>query len=135
MKKPIRNYLVGSALALVASAAFGHDRDDLSPAAATELYYNAQVYTPEGWAEAMAVADGVILAVGTNEEMAQQADAATRRMDMQGRTLLPGLHDAHVHVLFAGMEQFACGFEPGASPERISQRVGECVADALTESE
>jgi predicted amidohydrolase YtcJ len=123
-------FIAGTALALVASSAAAHERDDLSPAAATEIYYNAQVRTSAGWAEAMAVADGVIMAVGSNDEVAALADAATRRMDMQGRTLLPGIHDAHVHSLFAGMEQFACGFEPGASPQRIAQRVGECVAEA-----
>ena len=122
-------FIAGTALALVASSAAAHERDDLSPAAATEIYYNAQVRTSAGWAEAMAVADGVIMAVGSNDEVAALADAATRRMDMQGRTLLPGIHDAHVHSLFAGMEQFACGFEPGASPQRIAQRVGEVVVD------
>ena len=125
-----RHYLAGSALALIASTAIAHDRDQLAPAKATDLYYNAQVYTPDGWAEALAVADGVIVAVGSNEDVAQHADVATRRMDMGGRTLLPGLHDAHVHVLFAGMEQFACGFEPGASPERIAARVSECAEQA-----
>ncbi|MWV27547.1 amidohydrolase [Aurantiacibacter rhizosphaerae] len=127
--------LAGTAITLatslaIATTATAHERDDLAAEHATEIYYNAQVHTPDGWAEAMAVADGVILATGTNEEVAQLADAATRRMDMGGETILPGLHDAHVHVLFAGMEQFACGFEPGASPDRIAQRVGECVANA-----
>ena len=126
----ISRYLAGSALALMAGAAVAHDRDDLSPEAATEIFYNAQVYTPDGWAEAMAVADGVIVAVGSNEDVARHADVATTRMDMGGQTLLPGLHDAHVHVLFAGMEQFACGFEPGATPDRIAERVAECAAAA-----
>ena len=80
-----------------------HERDNLAPEAATEIYYNGQVRTPAGWAEALAVADGVIVAVGSNEDVAAMANAATRRMDMQGRTLLPGIHDAHVHALFAGM--------------------------------
>ena len=124
------HYLAGTALALIASSAVAHDRDDLTPDAATELYYNAQVYTPGGWEEAMAVADGVIIAVGSNEEVAHLANAATRRTDMHGQTLLPGLHDAHVHALFAGMEQFACGFEPGANPERIAQRVAACASEA-----
>ena len=112
------------------SAASAHERDDMAREHATEIYFNGDVRTPDGWAEAMAVADGIILATGTNEEVAKFADAATRRMDLAGQTVLPGLHDAHVHALFAGLEQFACGFEPGASPERIAQRVGECVADA-----
>jgi len=119
-----------AALAFVATPLVAHETDDMSPAAATEVYHNGQIRTPDGWAQAMAVADGVILAVGTNEEVAALENAATRRMDLGGKALLPGLHDAHVHVLFAGMEQYACGFEPGATPERISAAVSECVAAA-----
>ncbi|MXP40701.1 amidohydrolase family protein [Altererythrobacter soli] len=97
------------------------------PAKADTVYYNAEVRTPTGWAQAMAVADGVIMATGSNEEINKLEGAGTTRVDLAGRTILPGLHDAHVHSLFAGMEQFACGFAPGAKPAEIASAVKACV--------
>lgn len=50
-------------------------------------------------AEAIAVRGGRIIAVGSSDEIATLRGAATRTIDLAGRTLLPGLTDAHVHPL------------------------------------
>ena len=118
----------GLALALMASPLAAQEAE--APRTATKAFYNGEIRTPTGWVEAMALADGVILALGSNEEIARYETAATERLDLAGQTVLPGLHDAHVHVLFAGMEQFACGFAPGAQPDAIAAAVRECVANA-----
>ena len=47
---------------------------------------------------AMAIADGRILKVGTNEEMEGLADENTKIIDAEGKTVLPGLGDAHLHA-------------------------------------
>ncbi len=49
-------------------------------------------------AEALAVKDGRILAVGDLDEVAGHAGADTRRVDLAGRTLAPGFIDGHAHV-------------------------------------
>src|SRR5688500_5945458 len=54
-------------------------------------------------AEAVAVADGRILAVGQLEDVEGTAHANTRRLDLAGRTLLPGFYDAHIHLWKVGM--------------------------------
>jgi predicted amidohydrolase YtcJ len=89
---------------------------------------NGQVKTPSGWAEAMAIRDGIIVAVGDSLTIEAMRDRETDVIDLGGDTVLPGLHDSHVHALFAGLEQFACGFEPGASPQAIAAAVAACVA-------
>jgi predicted amidohydrolase YtcJ len=99
----------------------------VAPDTATHVFYNGEIRTPSGWVQAMAVADGVILAMGTNEEIAALEGSQSERLDLAGKTVLPGIHDAHVHSLFAGMEQFACGFEPGAGPDAIAAAVKACV--------
>ena len=48
-------------------------------------------------AEAVAVRDGRIVAVGSKTELAGLADRHTERVDLDGRTLLPGLIDPHMH--------------------------------------
>lgn len=50
-------------------------------------------------AEAMAVRDGKIVAVGTNQEMAKCGGTATRTVDLGGKTVLPGLIDVHTHAM------------------------------------
>lgn len=101
---------------------------NLESETADAVFLNAQVRTPAGWAEAIALKNGIILDIGSNAEIAARENAQTARVDLKGATVLPGLHDSHVHVLFAGMEQFACGFAPGATPEAIAAAVRECVA-------
>lgn len=49
--------------------------------------------------EALAVRDGRIASAGTTAEVAGCAHAGTRRIDLRGRTVLPGLIDVHTHAL------------------------------------
>jgi predicted amidohydrolase YtcJ len=58
-------------------------------------------------AEAVAVADGRILAVGSNTEVGGYAGPSTRRFDLNGRSLLPGFIDAHQHFVGVGGAQYA----------------------------
>jgi hypothetical protein len=89
---------------------------------------NGQIKTPSGWAEAVAIRGGIIVAVGEAETIGAMSGPETEILDLGGDTVLPGLHDLHVHPLMAGMEQFACGLEPGASARAIAGAVKACVA-------
>ena len=53
-------------------------------------------------AQAVAIRGDRIVAVGTNQEMAQLAGPDARRIDLRGRTVIPGLIDNHLHLLRAG---------------------------------
>ncbi|MCZ6706378.1 MAG: amidohydrolase [Chloroflexi bacterium] len=53
-------------------------------------------------AEAVAIAGDRILAVGSNATVLGHAGPATRRVDLQGRSLTPGFIDAHAHFVFVG---------------------------------
>jgi predicted amidohydrolase YtcJ len=55
------------------------------------------------FAEAVALADGRITAVGTADEVTAVADAATVQVDLEGRTVVPGLIDSHLHLVRAGL--------------------------------
>ena len=53
-------------------------------------------------AQAVAVAGDRIVAVGTNQDVSRLAGPATRRIDLRGRTVVPGLIDNHMHLLRYG---------------------------------
>jgi len=65
-------------------------------------FVNGRVYTldpAQPRAEAMAVRDGRILAVGSNHEIRPLAESPKQVMDLEGRTVLPGFTDSHIHFL------------------------------------
>ncbi|MDK2957739.1 MAG: hypothetical protein PWQ57_3237 [Desulfovibrionales bacterium] len=67
---------------------------------ASMIFENADVRTQDHAlprAEALAVRDGRILAVGSNRDMAALAGRSTQRIDLEGRLCLPGFMDAHFH--------------------------------------
>ena len=53
-------------------------------------------------AQAVAIRGDRILAVGTDAEVAKLATPATRRIDLRGRSVIPGLIDNHMHLTRAG---------------------------------
>ncbi|MGH9254121.1 MAG: amidohydrolase [Vicinamibacterales bacterium] len=53
-------------------------------------------------AQAVAVRGERVIAVGTNQDIGRLAGPATRRIDLRGRTVLPGLIDNHMHLLRYG---------------------------------
>lgn len=59
-------------------------------------------------AEAIAVREGRIAAVGTDREVLDLAGSRTRRINLRGRTLLPAFQDAHVHPVMAGVNLGRC---------------------------
>src|SRR5271163_1823951 len=56
-------------------------------------------------AEAVAIAGGKIVAAGPKDEVLTRAGNGARRVDLAGRTLMPGLIDPHQHPLPGGLMQ------------------------------
>ena len=63
-------------------------------------YYNGQVYTGEGFAQAFIIESGLFSAVGSNEEiLSEQYD---EKIDLEGRFVCAGFNDSHMHLLNFG---------------------------------
>lgn len=70
---------------------------------------NANIHTMDDHyprADAIAIRDGRILAVGTNMDIEAFADEKTRRIDAQGKLMLPGLQDTHVHFQLSSADLY-----------------------------
>ena len=79
----------------------------LTPAFAADLIVtNGKVATMvrEGsFAQAVAMKDGKIEAVGSNAQILKLKQANTQVIDAGGRTVIPGLNDSHLHVIREGL--------------------------------
>lgn len=56
------------------------------------------------WAQALAISGTRIEAVGTDQEILTHKQTQTKVIDLQGRTVIPGISDSHVHMWFGGLE-------------------------------
>jgi len=65
-------------------------------------------------AEAIAIRDGRIMAVGTNAEIEALAGPGTDRIDLDGLTATPGLLDTHVHFSYGGLIKLT---QAGTTPD------------------
>ncbi|QBQ50133.1 amidohydrolase [Brevundimonas naejangsanensis] len=75
--------------------------------AATTIFHGGSIRTIDDarpTAEALAMRGAAILAVGSLEEVQAAAGRAARRVDLDGRTLLPGFFDPHGHVSMVGLQ-------------------------------
>lgn len=92
-----RSLAVVAGLAVCTPAVPAHAQ----PPAADAIYTNARIWTGDAahpTAQALAVRDGRLVAVGSAAEALQYRGPATRVIDLQGRRVVPGFSDAHWHL-------------------------------------
>jgi len=58
-------------------------------------------------AESIAIAGDRILAVGSDSEIENLVGATTRTIELGGRTVIPGLHDSHIHTVGGAADELA----------------------------
>ncbi|AQR75730.1 amidohydrolase [Sphingomonas sp. LM7] len=107
---------------------------DATPAVTADLILtNARVYTVEEgqpWAEAVAIKDGKILAVGSAADLAARKGEATKIVDMGGKFVMPAFGDAHAHPIFGGMSHARCSLHAGKTVEDYQRLIKACVEKA-----
>src|SRR2546423_8488917 len=67
---------------------------------ADRVFRNGAIYTVNAvrsWAEAVAIRAGRIVYVGTDRGAQSWIGPQTRVVDLQGKMMLPGFYDSHVH--------------------------------------
>lgn len=92
------------------------------------ILINGEIYTPAGWAQALAVKNGVIIAIGNAATVDKHETAKTQVIDLKGATVIPGLHDMHVHPMGSGLQQLSCRFPQGSPPRKVIDTITGCVA-------
>jgi predicted amidohydrolase YtcJ len=102
-----------------------------SSSTADRVYRNGVIFTADtsnGTAEALAIRDGRIVYVGSNQGLASFIGAATVSVDLKGRFLMPGLVDGHMHPLEAGTQLLKCSLNyESLTIAELQQRVQACL--------
>jgi predicted amidohydrolase YtcJ len=105
----------------------------LAPALAAQepadlIVTNAHIYTVDEnrpLAEAMAIRDGRVIFIGSARGAEVFAGARTERLDLDGKTVIPGMVDAHVHLTGLGIALRAVDLVGTRSYEEVIERVVE----------
>jgi predicted amidohydrolase YtcJ len=92
------------------------------------IFVNGHIRAGGEVVQAIAISKGIITALGDNAAIDRLRQPQTRRIDLGGATMLPGLRDSHLHPLTGGLAQFACVLAPGARADAIAGALKACVA-------
>ncbi len=74
---------------------------------------------------AVALRDGKVLAVGPEDDVMNLKGRDTALFPMEGRFVMPGFVDAHVHLLVGGLQLFRVDLRGVSTREEFMQRVGD----------
>ena len=86
----------------------------------------ADIYTVDAsrsWAQVLAVRDGKIVYVGETDSVHSLIGEKTRVMDLEGKMVLPGFHDSHVHPASSGRELMQCDLSEARSVQEIERTI------------
>src|SRR5207245_7825523 len=101
----------------------GRDKSSLNP---DLILHNGKIY-PDArsrtYFEALAVREGRVTHVGSNSHIVGLKSQPTRKINLHGRTILPGFHDSHIHLLNYGMLLRTLDLSRSRSIEQIKKRV------------
>ncbi len=95
---------------------------------ATMVILNSKIWTgisDNDFAEAIAIQDDKILAVGSNEEIQNYINKSTTVIDGEGKLVCPGFTDSHVHFLEGGQRLASVQLRDAKTPEEFKQRIAE----------
>jgi len=103
-----RSTLGGVAALAVAAAMSGTQRAAAQGGAPPPdlILHNGRITTldrTQPQAQALAIRDGEVVAVGGDREVLPLAGPGTRVVDLRGRTAIPGLNDSHTHPIRGGL--------------------------------
>lgn len=76
-------------------------------------------------ASALAISAGKVIAIGSDDEVLKHRGAKTQVVDLQGKFVMPGFNDAHIHLANGGQAKLEVDLVGTKSIEEMKQRIAE----------
>ena len=105
---------------------------DSAAPSADIVFRNGSIYTVDvnrSWADAVAIRDGRIVYVGANAGAEPLVGPSTQVVDLEGRMMLPGFQDVHIHPIGGGIEAQACNLNGLATLEEYIATIATCAEE------
>ena len=99
------------------------------------IVFNGKIATVDDamtMVEAMAIQEDTIIAVGRNQDILELAGSDTKRLDVKGRTVLPGIVDPHRHLTGFMAEDFPETRGVRVAPSQNKSEIRKGIFDAIT---
>ncbi|HET6630595.1 MAG TPA: amidohydrolase family protein [Woeseiaceae bacterium] len=119
-------------LLLAAVFAAGCEPAETEPKAdrtADIVFRNGRIYTVDinrSWADAVAIDDGRIIYVGPDAGTDKLVGPSTQVVDLEGRMMLPGFQDVHIHPIMGGIEAQACNLNGSTTLDEYLAAIDAC---------
>ena len=100
---PLRLSIISFICCFIVSVSYS--QQDVVSKAKEKVFYNVKIFTAntkKPYAEAVAVRDDKIVAVGNYDEVKKTVSAGAMQIDLGGKFLLPGFIDSHEHAIYGG---------------------------------
>ncbi len=97
------------------------------------ILYNGKIATVDKSftiSEAVAVIEGRFLAVGSNESVKAYSGPGTKKIDLKGKLVLPGLIDSHNHIDTVGIDAIRLGFDGCKTVADVVAVIGKAAGNA-----
>lgn len=99
------------------------------------ILFNGRIAEPnerQSPASAIAVAGGRILAIGTDHDMQDRAGADTEKIDLEGRLVVPGFVDTHIHFYEWALKRRDMALDDISCLEELLARVRQAATERPT---
>ena len=102
---------------------------------AEKVFINGSIHTFDQdltVAQAIAIHDGLITLVGSNQDIRESINEITEVIDLKGKMMMPSFHDAHSHPVWSGVDQLKCVVLESYDIEIMQTQLKKCLASQLT---
>ena len=117
-------------MGLSAPIGFVYAKEDPVANQADVVFLNGRFYTvdeAQPWADAVAIKDGNFVAVGQPTDVEAHIGPSTTVIDLEGKFVLPGMHDAHTHIELNGAKwTYWCNVSDSETPQQFVSTLQDC---------
>lgn len=96
------------------------------------ILINGKIYKTDkdnNMVEALAIKDGKIYKTGSNEEIITLKDADTKIIDLEGKAVLPGFNDSHMHLVNYGYSLRQADLIGTSSIKDLNERISKYISN------